>query len=168
MDKNSTFGQLFEQGKAAVDDSSKNVLATTKNQVLGNTPSAQKQPNLQSQEVQAQLSEQSKEIIKDFYEPSQAGTQVKENENKEESLARVRGELQRLQQNMHQANYVEPLFSYEQKYKNQVQQQQASQQEEEEEQQNKMEDLQTAQRKQQDLAKFRAQRNVEIKGAVAG
>lgn len=167
MDTNSTFGQLFEQGKAAVDDSSKNVLATTKNQVLGNTQNAQKQPNLQSQEVQSQLSEQSREIIKDFYEPSQPGAQASESENKEESLARVRSELQRLQQDMHQTNYVEPLFSYEQKYKNQAQQQQVAQQEEEE-QQDKMVDLQTAKRKQQDLAEFRAQRNVEIKGTVAG
>jgi hypothetical protein len=167
MDKNSTFGQLFEQGKVAVDDSSKNVLSTTKNQVVGNTQSTQNQPNIQSQEIQTQLSEESREIIKDFYEPSQPVDTTTENEGKEQRLARVRSEIQKLQVDMHQANYVEPLFSYEQKYKQQQQQQQEVQ-DEQEEQQNKMAELQTAQRKREDLTKFRAQRNVEIKGQVAG
>src|SRR3989344_1062477 len=115
MDKNSTFGQLFEQGKSAIDDSASNVIDATKQQITGSQP-AQSQPNLQNNELQAQLSDDSREIINDFYAPSQNTNTPQDLEDKEEEK--------------------------------------------------KMEELQQAEKKKQDLDTFRKQRGVEIRASA--
>ncbi|OGH02630.1 MAG: hypothetical protein A2798_03255 [Candidatus Levybacteria bacterium RIFCSPHIGHO2_01_FULL_37_17] len=170
MDKNSNFGQLFEQGKAAMDDSASSVVDTTKKQILGNkaqnsqSPTA---PNIQNKEVQAQLSEDAREIVKDFYEPSSTSqdNQVPSQDDSQEKLAKVRKELQQFQNSLHQTNYYEPLFAYEKKKK---EKRQAVEQEEAVVEQKKMTELNQQQRKKEDLARFRAQRSVEIKGGIVG
>ncbi|OGH11327.1 MAG: hypothetical protein A3B38_00680 [Candidatus Levybacteria bacterium RIFCSPLOWO2_01_FULL_36_13] len=160
MDKNSTFGQLFEQGKSAIDDSASNVIDATKQQITGSQP-AQSQPNLQNNELQAQLSDDSREIINDFYAPSQNTNTPQDLEDKEEKLAKVRKELQGFKSSLHQTTYYEPLFAYEKKKKEASQQQEEYQEEEK-----KMEELQQAEKKKQDLDTFRKQRGVEIRASA--
>lgn len=166
MDKNSTFGALFEQGKTAFDDSASNVVDTTKQQVLGNPVQTQNQPNLQNKELQSQLSEESREIVNDFYAPSQiaAATEQDAGDN-QEKLVKVRDELQKLQAGLHQSTYYEPLFAYEKKQKEQAQE---DVQEEQGEEEKKMTELGKQEKKRVDLAKFKAQRSVEIKGDITG
>lgn len=166
MDKNSTFGQLFEQGKTALDDSASNVVDTTKQQILGNPVKTQNQPNIQNKELQSQLSDESREIVNDFYAPSQNADATQQNaDDQQEKLVKVRDELQKLHAGLHQTTYYEPLFAYEKKQKDKAQE---AQNDEVVEEQEKMTELDKQEKKKVDLAKFKAQRSVEIKGDVTG
>lgn len=165
MDKNSAFGALFEQGKTALDDSATNVLDTTKKQITGSGVSSQKQPDIKNSELQSQLSDESREIINDFYAPTQNANQPQALDDGQERLAKVRKELQQLAFSLHQSNYYEPLFAYEKKDKRQAQ---SVQNEEVAEEQEKMTELGKQEKKKVDLAQFKAQRSVEIKGDITG
>ncbi len=163
MDKNSTIGALFEQGKTVLDDSATNVVDTTKKQIMGNQTAANSS-NFQGENVKAQLSEESREIVEDFYSPSRQTSQISSPaDDPSKQLESVRAELMRLQRSLHQTEYYDPLFAYENKKK-----QEEAAVEDQEEEKNKMDELSLAEKKKQDLAKFRAERSTEIKGGPAG
>lgn len=170
MDKNSTVGSLFEQGKNAADDSVSNIADTAKQQILGNKPTGSIVSDAMGTEAHAQLSEQSKEIVEDFYAPSAPSASYAQEPQalveREDKLSKVRAELQSFKGSLHKATYYDPLFAYEGKIEDKKRQEESEKENEEEHK--KMEDLKVQEKNKQDIAQFRAERSIEIKGQVAG
>ena len=184
MDKNSVFGEVLEKGQTAVTNAVTNTANNTANDIsqtiaeqVGIAAKSQVQQSGQSQSSQAtgagdniggaNPSEATREIVEDFYSPSdnvssnnnQAPLQTSEPQT-QAKLASVRKQLQ----NQHDEVYYDPLFSYENKKpepsKADVIEQEESQ---------KMQALAIEQQKKDgDIAKTRAQIAVEANRGVAG
>lgn len=169
MDNNSTIGQLFEQGKAVVDDGISDVATTTKKQVLGDNNSTQNQNTAQnisdssSPSGEANSTPDTMELVGDFYAPSNDSKfKTAVNMDDPNELQKVRQKLQEeksLYHQLHKDVYYDPLFAYENKKPEPTK---ADEQEQEEQQ--KMQSLATEQKKKdEDIALHRAQASIETR-----
>ena len=168
--------QILEQGKSAVTNAVKSTVSDISDSVSGqiglkneqNATQSQSQNQPQDQTQQAEAghleTERTKEMVRDFYSPSddlvQSGQQASVSEDQQ--LAQVR---QRLQQELHSQVYYEPLFAYEHNLN------QTESKQEELERRDKQE-MMELQQKQADapppLAVSRAQTHTETNPGVAG
>jgi Tfp pilus assembly protein PilW len=180
------FGEVIEKGQQSFVSSAKTAASDISNTVsdqiglkneINNTANTQnKKQNVSEPSKQAFANlEETKEIVEDFYSPStQPLTPAQaelEEQQRQAQLALVR---QKLAKELHDENYFNRIRG-EETYKSQILhagesgfQVQNKQEQEQAEEQKNMEDLQMQQKKSKDLAKFRAERRVEIKGGIVG
>jgi len=176
MDKNGQIGELLEKGQTTVTNTVQDAANVVKTQILGDEkPLQQKAPAAQPQgelpREQADIQDYTREAVSNFYSPSEGSPSLSQaSETDDQKLAKIRQELDGEKQKhreLHEEVYYKPLISYEQR--------QASQQEErpaETADREKQHDLQAhiekQEKKDQDIATQRAQRQVEIKGDISG
>ena len=179
MDKNSVFGEVLEKGQNAVGNTASNVatntvsdLSQTVAEQLGIKPKSQTYQGQVPQvsvsdniDLGAQSSEATKEIVEDFYSPSDiTSNNTSESSNPQfqiqEKLAKVRREL--LQQ--HNTEYYDPLIAYEQKRPEPTKADVIEQEEAQKMQALALEQQQGS----SDIATTRAQNAVESNRGVAG
>ena len=174
MDNNSAFGQFLEEGQNIAANTISDVTNSIKNQTLGDQNAAQQQalnstPNQQSEISNQQAQEQTRDIVRDFYAPSDDLTSNPNNSSQsdQERLTQTRQDLQLQKQkynDLHREVYYDPLFAYEQKKPEPT-----KAQEQEEEKQDKTQELAQAQaKKDQDLNLQRQQTKTEANPGVAG
>jgi hypothetical protein len=171
-------GELIEKGQKTTSNTVSDIADTFAEQVgvppktgssqnnqLGNQQKAsQDQTAVSQSSLQgAEVSEATKEIVEDFYAPSDTSSNSSQNSSEPQTqakLAKVRQEL--LQQ--HKTEYYDPLFAYENK-KQEPTKAEAMEQEEN----RKMQELQiNQQKKNEDISITRAQIAIEANRGVAG
>lgn len=122
MDPNSQVGELFEKGQNATTSTISDVANALKGQILGDkksTPSSQNSTSQSQQPVSSESvqnsTDRTKEVVGDFYAPSESVSQQTQNsqslQNDQANLVKIRQELQSL----HNEVYYKPLFAYEEK-----------------------------------------------------
>jgi hypothetical protein len=180
MDPVQSVGELIEQGQNSTANTVKagvtDVKKTVQDQVgLKNETSSQASTSVQNQAQQPQESlqvssdnnDRTKEVVRDFYSPSddnmqQPTPQKQEQLDTDQRLSQVR---QRLYQEQHNEVYYQPLISYEH---NQQRVESTSEKLENEKRQ-EMQDLQVKQANSPPpLAVTRAQTSTEINRGIAG
>ena len=119
MDPNSAVGELLEKGQNTTTTTISDVTNALKGQVLGskkvsrfsqNSVPQVKQP-ISSESAQSS-NDHTKEVVSDFYAPSESIPQSSESfQSNQANLAKIRQELQSL----HTQVYYKPLFAYEEK-----------------------------------------------------
>ncbi len=178
MDKNGQVGELLEKGQSTVTNVVSDAANSVKSQVLGDEkkPQVVQSGTVQnhgesSPQQQQEASQRTKEVVSDFYSPSQElGQQpVAANIGDEEKLLKIRQELQQEKlshQQLHEEVYYKPLFAYEQRQGNQAERPAETAQREKH--QDLEEHLEVQAKKDQDIATQRAQRHIEINPGVAG
>lgn len=178
MDNNSAFGQLLEKSQNTTTNTISSVAKSLKHQVLGDFDDEEPQiqqstassvPNNQPEVYSQEAQEQTRDIVKDFYAPSDDLTPNSNitSQNDQEKLANTRQELQAQKQkysDLHREVYYDPLFAYEQK-----KEEPTKAEEQEEEKQNKMQELaQTQAKKDQDINLQRQQTKTETSPGTIG
>ncbi|MBI2026005.1 MAG: hypothetical protein HYT06_01340 [Candidatus Levybacteria bacterium] len=179
MDKNSQIGELLEKGQTTVTNAVGDSANIVKAQVLGDekkpktlvNPANSQQPSELIPPEQLQAQEHTREAVKDFYAPSEdLPLPPQPGESDEQKLTKIRQELQGQKskhQALHEEVYYNPLFAYEQK-STQQEQERPAEAVLRQKQQDLQQDLEKQAKKDQDIAVQRAQKHVEIKGAIAG
>lgn len=180
MDKPQIVGELIEKGQKTTSNTVSDIADTFAEQI-GVTPksaSAQNQTSNQPQTSQdqtsssgnqqgAEVSEATKEIVEDFYAPSDNSQNTSSNPSSDSSEPQVQAQLAKVRQELlqqHKSEYYDPLFAYENK-KPEPTKAQVMEQEEK----MKMQELQISQQKKnEDIATTRAQIAVEANRGVAG
>lgn len=177
MNPNDVVGELIEKGQNAATSAVKSTVSDISDSVSGqvgiktepttnsNTQS-QNQPKDQvpQQGESGQIqTERTKEMVKDFYSPSDDLIQSSQQPaTDEQQLAQVR---QKLQQELHNETYYQPLFSYEHNLKK-------TESKSEELEREKKEEMAELQQKEADspppLAVKRAQTHTETSPGIAG
>ncbi len=172
MDKNSQIGELLEKGQSTATNVVGDTANLVKSQVLGDEkkPQATQPANIQtpgeSVPQQQESTERTKEVVGDFYAPSERAGQQNPaaNPSDEEKLAQVRQQLQGEKlsyQQLHDEVYYNPLFAYE---KGKASQEERPAEYAQKEKQLDLEkDSEAQAKKDQDIATQRAQRHIEIK-----
>lgn len=197
MDKNGFFGEMLEKGQQAVQNTAKNAVSDVAGSVVGQigvgkgegspdnqgqvqTQAAgaggvQNQPSSEAVKPQAASTEETKQLVKDFYAPSSelpenltpemtAQMQQKEQMEAAQKLANLRHEL-------HKGEYYDPLISYETKTEQEEDEDSAAkrvEKQEQEEEQKKQELEEKKAKDDQDIATTRAQTKTESNRGAAG
>ena len=186
MDKNSIIGEVLEKGQNAVANTMSNTATntasdisqtvseqlgfkskTSQTQNVNQTQAFSNQQNL-PQNPQAEVSDNTREIVDDFYSPSDNTNSNSSSNNSQNttlsSEPQIQAKLAKVRQELHKEVYYDPLIAYEQKKqeptKAEVMEQAESQ---------KMQELAISQQKQNaDIATTRAKIAVEANRGVAG
>lgn len=182
MDKNSVFGEIIEKGQNTVSNTVSNTTTSAANDIsqtvaeqIGIKPKSQTQPQATGQNPPQAVvdnvsspntSEATKEIVEDFYAPTDNNSNTSSNPSASEGLdtqqklAKVRQEL--LEQ--HKTEYYDPLFAYESKKAEPTKAEIVEQEE-----YKKMQELALSQQKKsEDIALQKAKTAVEANRGVAG
>lgn len=123
MDANSAFGEVLEKGQNAASAAVSDVVDSVSNQVGLKNETAQQVPQTQNQtqpkpsetsQDSIQENQRTKEMVRDFYSPSDDLSQNAQTAivTEEQQLVQVR---QKLYQEQHNETYYEPLIAYEHK-----------------------------------------------------
>jgi hypothetical protein len=179
MDKNGMFGELLEQGQQTVQNTVKSTVSTVAGQIgVQNKTNNVHQPQDQSQQPQALQSSESAnveaastpetmDLVKEFYAPS---SDAQASVNPAQEQAETQAKLAQLRQELHSAEYYEPLIAYETKKPGQGEEATAEklEREEQEEEQEEMVLEQKKAKDDQDIATIRAQTAIESNRGAAG
>jgi len=192
MDKNGFFGEMLEKGQQTVGNTVKNAVSDVAGSVAGQIgiktefagPDApgnaqavgvQAQPQAEGSKPQAASTEETKQLVKDFYSPSvdlpenltpelAAQMQQKDQMESQQKLANLRHEL-------HRSEYYDPLLAHEAKSEQEEDEDSAAkrvEKQEREEEQKKQELEEKKAKEDEDIAKTRAQTKVESNRGAAG
>lgn len=172
-------GELIEKGQQTVLNTTKTAVSDVSNTISdqvglkneANSSQATQNQSAPATEASGKASQEdlelTKEIVSDYYSPSQVQFNAQQAELEEQQrqaqLSQVR---QKLALELHNEVYFNELRNAG-AAKPQAQALEAEQMEETAKK-DQMEHLQTSQKKQEDLAKFRAERRVEITGGIVG
>lgn len=175
---NINVGELIEKGQTAVSNAAKSTVSDISDSVSGqigfkNEPAANAQTQFQGQpqgqsgqqgETVQMQTERTREMIRDFYSPSNNFSQNSRQETltEEQQLAQVR---QKLYQEQHNETYYNPLFAYE----HNLNKTESKAEKLEKEDKAKMMDLQQKEAdKPPPLAVQRAKTHIEVNPGIAG
>ncbi|MGA2911823.1 MAG: hypothetical protein ABSE17_04320 [Candidatus Levyibacteriota bacterium] len=184
MDKNGMFGEMLEKGQQTVGNTVKSAVSDVAGSVAGQVgikneknsgqqkPQVQQptQPPAENSAAQAASSQETMELVKEFYAPSD-DVQATTAKNSQQEQVETQAKLTKLRQELHQETYYEPLIAYEKKKPGQQEEEGAAERvekQEKEEKQKKMELEQKKAKEEQDIATNRAQRATEANRGVAG
>jgi hypothetical protein len=184
------FGEMLEKGQQTVPKTVKSAVSDVAGSVAGqlgvkpeaspdaqgkaqtqaqNQAQAQSQPPAENTIPQAASSPETKELVKEFYAPSDDSAPASP-ADKQKAQAEAQQKLAKLRQELHQSTYYEPLIAYEKKKPGQEEEGAAErvEKQEKEEEQKKMELEEKKAKESKDIATSRAQRAVEANRGVAG
>ena len=181
------FGEMLEKGQQVVQNTAKSAVSDVTGSVssqLGvkqeaspdvkgqgqSQTQAQIPPSAEPVIPQAASSAETKELVKEFYAPSDDTPSVSP-QDKQKAQMETQQKLAKLRQELHQTEYYEPLIAYEKKKPGQEEEEGAAERvekQEKEEEQKKMQLEEKKVKETQDLATSRAQRTTEANRGVAG
>ena len=199
MDKNGFFGEMLEKGQQTIQNTAKNAVSDVANSVAGQigiggksesgpdaqgqvqaqqgqVGSVQNQPSAEAPKPQAASTEETRQLVKDFYSPS---VDLPENltpevtaQMQQKAQAEAAQKLANLRHELHKGQYYDPLIEHETKSEEEEDEEEGAakrvEKQEKEEEQKKMELEEKKAKDDEDIAKTRAQTKTEANRGVAG
>jgi hypothetical protein len=195
MDKNGFFGEMLEKGQQTVGNTVKSAVSDVAGSVAGqigiggkseSNPDAQgnvqnqvqtnqAQPQTENSRPQAASTEETKQLVKDFYAPS---SELPENltpelaqQMQQKDQIEAQQKLANLRHELHKSEYYEPLVAHETKSEEQEDEESAAKRVEKQDQEEEQKKQQLEEKKSKeddDIAKTRAQTKTEANRGAAG